>query len=268
MSPSATAPTAPTVPPSTPSETLEPQTAVHAAPRPRRSGGQRVAIWLGACVALLGALLAIAGGGILAVFGTDGTRWTGRQALGTPTSALVSGTASIDTAGFANDLGSARIKINAQAAGGRRVFVGVGPARDVDHYLAGAATDEVTSFDASPFRSTFSVHGVRHAGTAIPAPPGRQSFWVVHGSGRNSTAINWKVRDGDYRVVVMNADGTRGVMTQTKLGVSVPYAPGIGLGILIGGVLLTAAGIASIAAGARRRSGQGLGDDGLGTSVG
>jgi hypothetical protein len=227
----------------------EPQRSVHAAP-PRRHS--RVAIWVGASVAILGALLAIAGGALLAVFGTDGVASTGRHDLFTPTSALVSGTASINTADFAKDLGSARIRINAQAIGDRRVFVGVGRARDVDRYLAGAATDEVTDFDASPFESAFTVHTRRHAGAAIPAPPGRQSFWVVRGSGRNSTSISWKVRHGRYRVVIMNADGSRGVATQTKFGVSVPYASGIGLGILIGGVLLIAVGIVAIVAGARR----------------
>src|SRR3712207_7109899 len=52
--------------------------------------------------------------------------------------------ASIDTAGFVDDLGSARITMSAHAGGGRPIFVGVGPAADVDRYLAGAATDEVT----------------------------------------------------------------------------------------------------------------------------
>ena len=227
------------------------RTSVEPAP-PLRSGGRGAATWLGGGVALFGALLAIAGGGIFAVFGSDGVASTDRQDLSTPTSALVSGTASIDTGGFVDDLGSARIKISARADGGRPVFVGVGRAKDVDRYLAGAATDKVTSFDASPFRSSFHVHRQRHAGSAIPAPPGRQSFWVVRSSGRDEAAVNWKARDGRYRVVIMNADGSRGVATQSKFGADVPYAPWVGLGILTGGLLLTGAGIAYITR--RRRS--------------
>jgi hypothetical protein len=231
----------------------QPQTFIDAAPRAHRSAGRRVATVVGACVALLGALLALAGGGLLALFGTGSVAWTGRHDLATPTSALVSGTASIDTGGFVNSLGSARIKIDAQAAGGHRVFVGVGPARDVERYLAGAATDEVTDFDASPFRSGYTIHTRRHPGTAIPAPPARQSFWIARGSSRGPTAVDWKVRDGRYRVVVMNADGGRGVATQTRFAVSVPYVFGLGLGLLIGGVLVLAGGVATVTVSRRRR---------------
>src|SRR6478609_8945252 len=84
-------------------------------PRPRRSGARSVAIWLGAAAATFGALIAIAGGGIFAVFGSDGVLSTGSHDLSTPTPALVSGTASIhDTAGVADALGDARIKISAR----------------------------------------------------------------------------------------------------------------------------------------------------------
>ncbi len=244
MSPTA----APTAPPT-------PTTSAPPAPPPRRSGARRVAVWLGGVVAFFGVLLAIAGGGILVLFGTDGVASTGRHDLSTPTSALISGTASIDTAGFVNSLGRARIRISARADGGRPVFVGVARAQDVDHYLAGTAIDEVTDFDASPFRGSFTIHRHRHAGHAIPAPPGRQPFWVARSNGPRSDAVDWKVRDGHYRVVIMNADGSRGVATQSTFGVAVPYAPGVGLGILIAGLLLTGGGIASIALGARRPRG-------------
>jgi hypothetical protein len=218
-----------------------------------RSGGRRAAIWLGGTVAVLGALLALAGGAIFAAFGSDGVLSTDRHDFSTTTSALVSGTASIDdTADVADALGDTRIDIDARADGNRPVFVGIGRTADVDRYLAGAAVDEVTDFDAGPFDSDFSIERDRHAGTAIPAAPGEQSFWVAHSTGRDTAAVDWKVRDGDYRVVVMNADGSRGVATQAKFGVDVPYIPGIGIGILVGGVLLAAVGATSMALAARR----------------
>ena len=235
----------PYVPPTPPTQ----PTPVAAAPPSRRSGS-RAAIWFGGAIALFGTLLAIAGGGIFAVFGSDGVASTDRQDLSTPTSALVSGTASIDTGGFVDNLGSARIKISAKADGAHPVFVGVARAHDVDRYLAGAATDEVTSFDASPFHNSYRVHRHRHPGSAIPAAPGRQSFWIASSSGHDTPTVNWKVRDGQYRVVIMNADGSRGVATKSKFGVDVPYAPWVGLGILAAGLALTGAGIASVA---RRR---------------
>jgi hypothetical protein len=222
------------------------------APRPARSGGRRAAIWLGGAAALFGALIAHAGGAVFAVFGSDGVLKTDRQALSTPTSALTSGTASIDSGGSIDDFGGARIAISANADGDQPVFVGVGRADAVDRYLAGAATDEVTDFNAGPFDDSFDIERERHNGSATPAAPGDQSFWVAQSSGTDSAKINWKVRDGDYRIVVMNADGTRGVATQSTLGVEVPWAPGVGIGILVGGLLLTAGGIAAITMGARR----------------
>src|SRR3954451_20068115 len=163
-------PAAPPTPPTPPAST--PATFVPSAPRPRRSAGRRVAIWLGGAVALFGALLALAGGAIFAVFGSDGVLSTDRHELSTPTSALVSETASIDdTAGVTDVLGDTRIQISAEADGGRPIFVGVGRSADVDRYLAGAATDEVTDFNAGPFDSDFRIERDRHAGRTIPAAP-------------------------------------------------------------------------------------------------
>jgi hypothetical protein len=223
-----------------------------APPPPRRSAGQHLAVWLGALAALLGSLLALTGGAIFGLFGTDGLASTERHDLSTPTSALVSGTASFDTTGFVDDLDSARIRISARADGGRPVFVGIGPAAEVDRYLAGAPVDEVRDFDAGPFES-FSLQRERRAGSATPAAPQAQDFWVARSQGEDTAAIDWEVRDGEFRVVVMNADGSRGVATQTHFGVDVPYIAGVGIGMLVAGLLIAAGGIAAITAGARRR---------------
>jgi hypothetical protein len=243
MTPTASPSPAPPAPPAD-----VPPTFV-APPRTQRSGGRRVAIWLGGAVAVFGAILALGGGAIIALFGSDGVLSTGRHDLSTPTSALVSQTASIeDTADVADALGDTRVKVSAHADGGRPVFVGIGRADDVERYLDGAATDEVTDFDVVPFR----VDRDRHEGDVTPQAPGEQSFWIASDSGRDAANLDWKVRDGDYRFVVMNADGSRGVATQSKLGVDVPYIGGVGIGILGAGLVLVAGGIAAIVLGARR----------------
>jgi hypothetical protein len=213
--------------------------------RPRRS---RVAIWLGAIAALVGLLLAAAGAAALLAGGTDGRLTTDRSSLGTPTSALASETASIDdTGGAADDLGGARIRISADAAGGRPLFVGIGRTRDVDRYLAGVPADEITDFEVDPLR----VERSRRTGTRTPAPPARQSFWVARGSGTRAN-LTWKLRDGDFRAVVMNADGARRVATRAQFGVEIPALPWIGLGLLVGGLVLLAGGVAAGVLGARR----------------
>jgi hypothetical protein len=252
MIPTTSPPTVPSGPPTPPPGYVA--AAPSPTPPPRRSGGRRAAIWLGSLAAIVGTVIAIAGGGVYAVFGADGVLSTDRETLSTTTSALTSGTASIDTGGAIDDFGGARIIVDAEADGDQPVFVGVGRAADVDRYLAGVATDEVTDFNAGPFESSFDIERKRHPGTATANAPADQSFWVARSTGTDAR-ISWKVRDGDYRIVVMNADGTRGVETQSELGVDVPWAPGLGIGIGIAGVLLAGAGIAAVAFGARRPRG-------------
>jgi hypothetical protein len=216
-----------------------------------RSSGRGVAMWLGGIAAAIGAVIAIGGAALLVAFGSDGALSSSRSGLSTPTSALMSETAAIsDTAGASDALGDTSLRISARAAAGRPVFVGIGPARDVERYLSGAAVDEVTDLDVDPFR----VQRNRSAGTEIPAAPAAQSFWVARAGGRTAN-VDWKVRDGNYRFVIMNADGARGVATQTSVGVEVPYLPGIAIGMLIGGLLIAGGGVAAIVlAGRRTRS--------------
>ena len=229
-----------------------PQVPAAPAPaKPKRSTGQIVAMWIGGFVAVIGALIAIGGGGAWAVFGSDGVLSPGRGALSTPTTALMSGTATLnDTAGASDVLGDTSVQISARGDTTRPVFVGIGRARDVENYLAGAPADEITNVDVDPF----SVTRNRVAGTRTPAAPVTQRFWVARGTGRTAN-VNWKVRDGDYRVVVMNADGRPAVATQTRIGVHVPYLPGVAIGILVGGLLIAAAGVATIVVAGRRRDG-------------
>jgi hypothetical protein len=235
----------PTAPPTAP-------TFIQPDRRPARSAGRRVAIVLGSLAALFGAILVLAGGALLAIFGGDGVAWTDREDLSTPTAALVSGTASIDTDGVVDDLAGTRVRIDARADGGKPIFVGVGPAADVERYLAGAGYDEVTDLDAGPFESTFGVDRDRHPGAATPDEPGTQPFWVAQDTGRDGAALDWKVRDGDYRVVVMNADGSRDVQTSSELGVRIPWITGVAIGVLVAGLLVLAGGFGAIVAGARR----------------
>ena len=55
--------------------------------------------------------------------------------------------------------------------------------------------------------------------------------------------LSWKVEDGDYRLVAMNADGRRGVAVDASVGVEIPHVTtiawillGVGLFLLIGGI--------------------------------
>jgi hypothetical protein len=206
------------------------------------------AVWAGAIVALAGVVLAIAAGAVLVAFGEDSTLASDPHSLSTSTAALVTGTATIDdTAEVADVLGAPHVRLSAMSDGDEGVFVGIGPAADVERYLAGAPIAEVTDLELSPYR----LERRMRRGSATPAPPGEQDFWVARDSG-SSAAVDWKVRDGRYRAVVMNADGSADVAAHGTFGVKVPHLSPIALVLLIGGLALAAGGVVAIIAGARR----------------
>jgi hypothetical protein len=198
-------------------------------------------ITIGAVLATVGTVTGISGAGVLAFTGSDGSISSGRHELSTPTSALVSEAAAINhTDDVAAALGDPELKLSARSSDdGKDVFVGVGPRDDVDRYLAGAPVDRVTDFEVKPY----DLQTERRSGGTTPAPPADQSFWVAKSSG-NDANVDWKVSDGTYRVVVMNADGSSGVATDGELELDVPYLTSIALAALLAGFAALAAGIA------------------------
>jgi hypothetical protein len=120
----------------------------------------------------------------------------------------------------------------------------------VDRYLAGVPIDEVTDFEIDPFEMTRRPH----AGTTRPAPPGSQTFWVAEATGPDSATLDWKVRDGDYRLVLMNADGSRPVDADGEVKLTLPHVAGIAWALTGGGLLLLLGGITAVVLAARRRT--------------
>jgi hypothetical protein len=198
----------------------------------------------GGVLATFGAVFALGGGGILAVGGSDGSFRTGHHDVSTTTSALVSEVAKINgTSELTDVLGHPKVRISANAVqSDKPVFVGVGPKAEVDRYLAGASVETVNDFEVDPF----TLDKTRSTGTAQPEPPATQSFWVAKSSG-STAKLDWKVRDGNYRVVVMNADGSRGVATQSQFEIEIPHLSTIAIVMLILGLVTIGGGVALIA---------------------
>ena len=81
----------------------------------------------------------------------------------------------------------------------------------------------------------------------VPAPR-TQNFWVARAEADSGTArLSWALRDGDYRLVFMNADGSPAVDVDARFALVVPsglrisligLAAGLGTALL-GAILLT-----------------------------
>jgi hypothetical protein len=196
----------------------------------------------GYSLAVIGSVLALAGAGVLAAFGFDGELGYGSHLLSTPATAVVSSVASIKhTDGVTTVFGQPKLRVSASPVQGTNgVFVGIGPAADVNRYLAGVATQQSTNLDLQAAASG----AVRHNGRATDQPPTAQSFWVARASSTRTAEVNWKIRDGRYRVVVMSANGHGGFAATTSIGVTIPNIPDYALAALLLGLLIAGGGTA------------------------
>jgi hypothetical protein len=213
----------------------------------------RVALVVVGVVAALMAFGLLAGGCALTAIDRtqrddDGFLMSPSQEFQTATFAIVSERADLHTEGaeWALDtfLGDVRIRSESE----RPVFVGIGPAADVTRYLAGVEHDVVTDLD-----SDGDPEYTPRPGRAPPGPPASQTFWVASASGSGEQTLDWDPRDGDWRAVVMNVDGSRGVSSDLSIGAELDSVLWIGLGML-GVGLLFAVGAALAITGAVHRS--------------
>jgi hypothetical protein len=200
-------------------------------------GARRIAGTVLASIGVLVAIAAIATGATALVFDqsqrdTSGYLMTTPMSYSTNTYALVSDSYRAPDADewfIARELlGTIRIRTHSS----RPVFVGIAPANALSAYLAGVAHAQATRF--APGASDFRVQ----PGGKPAAPPTTQRFWVASATGTGVQTLSWKVRSGDWQVVLMNADGARGVASGLSIGANVPYLLRIAVAALGAGILM------------------------------
>jgi hypothetical protein len=210
-------------------------------------------------VGILGALLALAllAGGGIALWADqtqreDGYLTTPSERFTTPTYALTKEGLDLDVdisdwVADSNRFG--RIRITGESVEGKPIFIGIGPEAAVAGYLRGVGHDEVEDLDFDPF----TVDYQRTPGSAPRTPPLRAGFWVATAAGRGERTLTWDVDDGDWSVVVMNSDATRGVNADVSLGARLGFLIWVAVGLIVAGALV-AVGSAFLLRSAFRRS--------------
>jgi hypothetical protein len=140
-----------------------------------------------------------------------------------------------------------QVRVRATSPDGTALFVGVGRTADVERYLRGVAHEQVTDFDADPFRTqTRPV-----AGGAPRGAPGHEAFWARTASGAGTQTLSWELAEGTWSLVLMNADGSRGVAADLELGAEVGFLPAAALLAALLGVLVGLVSVALLVAGLR-----------------
>ena len=218
------------------------------------SAGRVILIVLGSIGVLFGFAVMAGGGFLLWADRTqreDGYLTTPTERFATPTYALTRTRLEVDTDGagwILNESWFGKIRIRGESSDDKTLFIGIGPQADVARYLGAVAHANVQDLDFDPFRVTY----LPVTGGAPQGPPTKQCFWAASASGVGTQTLTWKVRDGDWSVVLMNADGSRGVAADVDLGAKLSFLLWVAIGLLIGGVLVTGGSTALVVLAARR----------------
>lgn len=140
---------------------------------------------------------------------------------------------------WALDAGVDRVRV--QAHSNPPIFIGIARSADVDRYLRDVEHDDISGVSYHPFQADYD-HTYGHRPDRAPAT---ERFWVKSASGSGTVSLDWKPRPGSWRAVIMNADDSRRVNADVKLGVRTSLLWWVG-GALFGASLLVAAGAAAL----------------------
>jgi hypothetical protein len=132
-----------------------------------------------------------------------------------------------DDAG-AVDLGAVLgdVRVRATGADPDGVFVGIGPAADVDAYLADVDRERLVDLgrNGRPVQQYLP-------GGAPATPPAQQEFWVASAAGPGEQELVWPAADGRWSVAVLNADGSRPVVADLSAALTAPALGWVWIGL-------------------------------------
>jgi hypothetical protein len=197
----------------------------------RRGGRGRLV--LGIALVLVGLFATVAGVAIVVLVGPDGSVGLA------PTRLLSSGVAlTLPQLDVPSLPAHQRVDLDVQTAPGKvPLFVGIGRSAAVDAYLRHAPIDVIEQIDWPGAARTETVPG-----TATPAPPAGQSFWVVHDQG-TAPQLHWRAEPGDWTLVVMRADAQTSIDVTLSGRVTIRALGPLGVAVLLLAVVVLGLGV-------------------------
>jgi hypothetical protein len=124
------------------------------------------------------------------------------------------------------------VRVTVESRTDSPVFVGIGPADDVDEFLMDVARHEITRVEGT------EVDYLLLQGERTPPIPANATFWVATAEGIGRESLHWDITRGEWAIVMMNADGSSGVEATVEAGVRIYLLLAIGAGLAVGGVVL------------------------------
>ena len=143
---------------------------------------------------------------------------------------------------------SGSLRIKTTSADGKPIFVGIARQTDADRYLGGVDHDEVVDGAGADSKT------VTRPGRPPASAPAEQRIWRASTSGTGPRTMTWKIRPGRWTVAVMNADASRGVHADVRVGLKTKLFLWIGLAVLAAALLIGGAAALRVATERRDKS--------------
>jgi hypothetical protein len=186
---------------------------------------------------VIGSLGILGAGAIaLSVDDTDGVLTAGPVRITTESVALVGEDLDVfmeDPVVNRIDLDTIGARLNVDSRNGKDVFVGIGPADEVNRYLA-----DVRHASVEFSGDNVIVRG--HEGINLVTRPGSQSFWVANAT---DGSLAWDIENGRWAIAVINADGSPGVDVDLTAAARIPFIQPIGIALMVAGLIGLVVGV-------------------------
>ena len=130
--------------------------------------------------------------------------------------------------------GDTRLRIRAESTDGGEVIVGIASAETLQTVLVTGSFELVSELEFEPF----GYAGVGLGGIQPLTPP-EQGLFAAYAKGPGAQEVTWTVAPGEWRAIIMNADGSPRVDVNVRFGARFPYLRGFAFaGMALGGAFL------------------------------